>query len=421
MSVQQKYFFNFEDAGGPERLANYFNKKIAHFSLVNSAYRLISLWNEFLKGHSDFNLKNQEMFLAYEEIITKAKFIALPRLSEEEIIKLFKEHFVESFVLEDYNLEQNLEAKLIAIIVYDNRNVLKEKIMESLAQNQQTITSKELLFDGKPVKGTIANWIKDYQNHLGFNRVEAVKRSEYLFSSDSAKSLSAEERKKLETLFGFFERLKISSNDLEGIEETPIFREQDGSLRIFNHGRYGKVVFGESQQEEVVPETVSAPDKIAQQRQSLMNAYKSKLSQEEIMAVGKEEQKIRLEAGADFMKLSRSLVVSLDSESLNRSKVIAYLKILSGTGQLADLLTDKYFNTIVHSRLVGSDKDNFQDNARSLSVLLQYILKEKMNLEDDEAGKLGGRLINLLVKSIKDGKYLETVYYDMKEKVFKWK
>lgn len=75
------------------------------------------------------------------------------------------------------------------------------------------------MIDSKEKLPTVGNWVKDYNSVLGTGVIDKLKRTQYLTNGKNIKNLNEKEKKKIRILLDLYERLKLSSLTLEGLEE----------------------------------------------------------------------------------------------------------------------------------------------------------------------------------------------------------
>ena len=167
----------------------------------------------------EFRMEVPELYKKYKEMVIKLLWVGLPVMTQGEIKRMFREHFVKSCALiPDYEYWYKLKPALLSIKILDNRDVFKRQLMQALAENQEKITYKRLTVNGVEKEPTVANWILDYNRVLGASATNGIARTQYLVNSVNVKSLSKEEKGKIQKLFELYERLKLSSQTLEGYE-----------------------------------------------------------------------------------------------------------------------------------------------------------------------------------------------------------
>jgi hypothetical protein len=192
----------------------------------------------YFTKYPDFAKKYPDAHHDYQEMIVNAKFIALPLLGEEMVVDLLAHHYADQFQIEAYDLERKIHGRMLAIILHQERDVLKKRIMQALEKCAQPLTSIRPLYQGQPRESTVANWIRDYNVFVGTGEmVDAVKQTDYLYRSNNARRLSGSERDRLQKLVHLYEKMKRSSLTPEGIEDL-IIQEVNDRLILFSEGQF---------------------------------------------------------------------------------------------------------------------------------------------------------------------------------------
>jgi hypothetical protein len=164
----------------------------------------------------------------YIKQITMGKYIALPLLSNKEVVSLLSQRFNWQFYIESYNILDKLKYKLINILVYEDRDKFKEELKRALLNSEEIITPE---LEYKKVK----DWIKDYNVKVGTGIVDRLKLTQYLTDLKRVKNIANANLEKLKVLFYLYERLKYSSLSPQGHEEDVVI-VLDGNAYIFDQG-----------------------------------------------------------------------------------------------------------------------------------------------------------------------------------------
>jgi len=208
-------------------LKNVFDIIIGSNDVKHAQILLKVLLEAMVVRKSDLEI-NKEINDFYEKIVIKLKFIALPLLDDTDIIYLVKNYFVWQFRLPDYDIMEKLSAKLLNILVLEDRDKFKASLKVAILNNKETIT------DRAEIK-TVADWLKNYIAKLGLGPVDNLKRTQYLVELTKIKGLDEHYINRLKTLFNFYESLKFSSLTPQGFdEEIPMVIDE--KLFIFRHG-----------------------------------------------------------------------------------------------------------------------------------------------------------------------------------------
>lgn len=390
------------------------------FDLPLKAHQIVLSLSRFLVAAP---VERAEMESEYQKVLNQMKFIALPFLKEADILELIQYNLALIFEMPDYDLLGKMKTKLMTIPVFEERDTLKKKIKEVVLLNDQILTDEILLSEGKKIKGTVKNWLTDYNRTMGFEKVSALKLSEYLINVPNTKILSEKSRKKLEYLLKFYERLKYSSLELEGIEELVIFNVE-GELDVYENGRIERI----GRKEKDILKQLESLEAVGEIKTEIEARYKG--FEREAKEVEEERVKILKITAGDFRKLANELlkiITVAPGKAPNKIKTEAILSVLAEKGQLENLLEEKKINEMMvdYFREKGKalDLEGFKVNPKApqyVSAFLQHILKDKVGMSEDESGRLGMQLFNLLKKSGKDDKYKGLVYFDLEKKEFSW-
>lgn len=393
--------------------------KAVQFDMFEPACRIVSYIEE---NFSDEAVPRPEDQIEYQEIMKRARFAAIPSLDEGEIIELLRENFADALDFPDYDLWRKLKTKLIAMPRFEDRDALKKKIREEIVLNEQTMTEQGVELDGVKERGTVKNWLTDYYRTLGTGKVENIKLTQYLTNGPSTKNLSDKDRRRLDYLLKFFEKLKISSLDLDGVEETTIFKV-DGEIDIYEEGRTERISRDDRETVKKV-RGLEAPS-------SLEADLEAKYRGDEAMA-GKIEataEKISGASGGDFKKMAGDLLAAIPGtgRAADKIKIAAILKVMAEGGGLAKLPEEKEFGKMLAAHFKEknrkADFDGFKLNSKNpeyLAALVRHILVDRAGMSEDESGRIGMQLFNSLFKNTKDAKYQGLVYFDMEDREFKW-
>jgi len=191
-----------------------------------------------------FKTSSPDMYNEYQDIIIKAKLVALKFLKDEEIIDVLKDHLsimLLSFPPVTNDIVDKLSSHMAAIPLFSERDILKGKIMRILLESQEIITTNNIKDEkGAEQLPTIANWIKSYLRDTQDTDDESLKLILYVHNSRSTMNLTDKERETLKMLLSLYEYLRKSSTTLEGLEESLLINE-GGTLKILSHGQLEEV------------------------------------------------------------------------------------------------------------------------------------------------------------------------------------
>jgi len=391
--------------------------EVVKFDLIFIARKIISALSKFLREDRPISAEIQA---EYQDILARAKFIILPTLGDSEIEEIILSNFTMIFNLSDYDLWAKLKIKLMLIPEFKERDNLKKRIREALSLDEQILTEETVFLDNKKVRGTIKNWLADYRQSLGADKVDIVKLSQYLIGNQNTQSLSETSRKKLDYLLRFYEKLKISSFEIKGMEGVMIFN-MDGEIDIFEEGRTERI---DRETKDMVFQlrSVSLARDI---RESLKNNY-----EEDDDGIFKkieiEKEKILKNGDISYQKLIELFWKSAFSKTVNQSLGAATLIILAENGGLTNIFEDKNFHDVMEKYLQGNggvEADDFNINPKNPKYLIKFIryaLEDKIKLDEYNSAIVGRKLFELLAINTKEKEYRGLIYLDLSDEKLKW-
>lgn len=363
---------------------------------------------------------NVTLYQGYEKMSIQTSLVTLFLLNDGEVLNIIEKHFTSSLEMELYDFWGKLRYKLISIATFSEREDFKKKAWEALERNQEQITVTNLLRGGSSKKGTVANWLVDFRAASEEDKGSRFGLTEYLTSSKNIGSLSDKERKAVEKLLKLYSRLRISSFDLEGVEEPMVFIDrEEGKITIFKDGVFEDIT-KERRRAKISSIGQAAPGALQEEKFEKIRArYEGNDEENKSIAAERASlSKLAEEQKALINYLKKAL------ESRDKIKTIAVLYVLAEQRKLDDILRgDNFISRALQDKLKGADEKlrNFQINpaaARYLVMFLRFALEDKLGLSSNESARWGLRIINIL-KS-KGINYRQLVYFDMEDKLFKW-
>jgi hypothetical protein len=398
-----------------------FSGRLLETEKFGSSEKVEDLIIEISEILADNEPESPDTRLKYENFLQKAELLALPALSDNEICNLIQNSLISVFEMEDYDLWGKIKTKLLSIPQFEARDALKKKIRDALLLNLQTLTKQGITTDSVKIGGTVKNWLSDYHQAVGTGKVETIKLSQYLVNSPNTKNLDREDKRKLEYLIKVYERLKLSSMDMEGIEETTVFNV-DGEIDLYSEGRIERV--SRDIREKV--KRILGAEKIGSVGDEIQAKYRG--DEAEAKKVEAEMKKIQKAVGRDAKKLVEALYLAIPGAGRTADKIrlAAVLRVLAENGQLTNLLEEKKFSEMMtayfkeHNKKTETEGFNLNPkNPEYLAAFLKYVLVEKAGMSEDESGRIAMQIFNILAK---DGgeKYQGLVYFNLEDGKFKW-
>jgi hypothetical protein len=208
-------------------------EEVIKFDEVNTAHRFIIELENYIKK-DDFQKQDLKTQKSIKKIITKLKWVALPYYFEKDILEMFNGHLQVALEMEYFDIWDKLKNTLVAIILHEDRDKFKQQIKKILERNKARISENKLSNNTEP---TVENWIKKYSGYVGLGVADKLKFNQFIINDIDIKRLDEIHKKRIVDFFKFYERLKLSSLTVAGIEEsvpvnTPQFKGyiRDGRL-----------------------------------------------------------------------------------------------------------------------------------------------------------------------------------------------
>jgi len=423
-------------------------KYISHiitFDLVNEAYNINKSLPSILAKIPDFEKKFSNLKERYDNIVLKASFVAIPLLHEQKIIDVFEKNFKEVLDIPDIIIEDKIEAKLVSML-HEQRDGLKEKIRGAMERNTQKISEKNVNTGGQIKEPTIGNWVRDYVSHVGIKPADSVEKQQYFISNTNMKKLSPEEKVLVTKILNFYELLKLSSTSMEGMEEHIGVLTEDGKHLILNRGRMEEVhtdamykavvavsqgkmtarearryyIEGKRSQEELEKMPKLEKDDITN---DILDAYKG--DEKMNKKIAQAESAISNKSGQDIKTLREEFYKAVQNKKVER--VIAILRLMVQLDDLEKFLSEdeklkKYISAMLPESFGKEAADAFNSDptsGQSVQLFVQYILQERLGMQEHDSARVGMQLSNLFKQQGKL-KYSNFAYFDMQSKKFKW-
>jgi len=136
----------------------------------------------------------------------------------QEIEELLKNHFEAIYKIKYYDLWNKIKLNLLTISDLNKRNEIKSRLIKILLDCNRVIISKKKYKGAEGLPVTVKELLKDFTVNIGIDKIDHLKKVQYLTNSENIKRLDEEDKNRLKVLFDLYEKLKISSNTPEGFE-----------------------------------------------------------------------------------------------------------------------------------------------------------------------------------------------------------
>ncbi|MBI4779189.1 hypothetical protein HY797_01915 [Candidatus Falkowbacteria bacterium] len=268
------------------------------YDQFREAYDLAKLLEQSIDQAKGFKDRNYELYRLYKEIIIKMKWVGLPIMSENMAIDYFQNNLTKIFNISWYNLEnlwRKLTTILLSIMVFGERDKFKKNLIQALLNNQEKITGKKIIVNNQEKQPTVANWMQDYISVLGTGKINKLARTQYLINGKNTKDLNEQEKNRIKLLFDIYEKLKLSSLTIEGVEEEiPVDEDEIKGIIIggvFETFKEEKVLYHEAAKKAEPRIKTEAENNLAELRRMAANyppgSFERKAIEEEIDRVAR--------------------------------------------------------------------------------------------------------------------------------------
>ncbi len=223
-----------------EQLEGHLTSYVLPQNDVQEALEYLRLAGSWLSQAHTQEWGNRDYLQRYRRLYWLCRFLALEFASANEQLELFRSHFVDVLVHEEwFEIWPKLRATLLGQYTLEQRDDFKLKVRRSLEDNREVLTSVPL--QGLPgMPPTVQAWLRDYRGAVGIDTPDPFKIAEYFSSGLSVRKLKPSERSVLQRLTRFYDRLGVSSLTPEGFEE-PIGTNIDGQEITLHEGEIEQI------------------------------------------------------------------------------------------------------------------------------------------------------------------------------------
>jgi len=135
---------------------------------------------------------------------------------KKESIDVFKGDLVNILDMdqpEDGDIISYYNVTLMRMMLEDK--VFQRNLTNALRDNQEKLTAKEFILNNKPVRPTIANWLKDFISQYGADMFDNVKLSHYFTMAKNVKILDGNEKKSVKKLLLLYRNLAFFPDSMK--------------------------------------------------------------------------------------------------------------------------------------------------------------------------------------------------------------
>lgn len=354
----------------------------------------------------------------YWQAIVGLRFAGLYLYTNIDVEHFFQYSIVDALGREEFDLWWSVRAKLIEIPIIE-RDDFKDRLRTALQRNEEPLPGHGPTINDQKVESTIKNWFRDYLTFVGVEHQNQIKRVQYFAYSKNFIQLDKPSQQKFRQACGLFERLGIPSVTPEGIEESVSVTSADGELLELQSGRLVSQAKNQvierlaaqraavRQPERYTPAVVSRADGTKRLKEHYQGYRKNRKL---VLAA---EDRIMIETKGDVQALRR--VLSAASRNQEKQQLIACLKILAREQALVPALQSspawlqavaEYVSRKYQKRSTDQDLLQWTASIKAgavsvpvVSEFLQYLLKEKISLSENNSALVGVEIGKLLGSS----------------------
>ncbi|MBU1118630.1 hypothetical protein KKH43_01975 [Patescibacteria group bacterium] len=180
---------------------------------VNDGLDLLHSLEEKIKFE---HVKDPETKQHYNTIVADLRINLFSTFLQEQAEHAIELYFL-SAVKQDAKAEtpfySNLDQYAMSIDIFSLEARL-ESVRKRVMRCKEELGKNPITLDGKKVKSTVENWIKDYTNEVGTGKKIVTIIRKYLTSSPNVRLLSQWDRKVLSRALRYYELLKLRINDV---------------------------------------------------------------------------------------------------------------------------------------------------------------------------------------------------------------
>lgn len=450
-----------------EEMLAFINSTLLPNDLAPESLTMINGLEIFFKNFPQFASQHPAVYQKLQQALVKLQWVALPGLALKAVLSMFTEHFAAMFEIPSYDLGQKFEAKLVSYI-HPQRDEIKDQVKTILLHNKEVLTDEGVIIGTHEQSGTVQNWLNDYNQRLGTNKVDGLQITNYIV--EHLRDYSPEDRRRVEILVHFYERLKYSSIDEDGVEDAFCYVDPvDQKQKVFHHGVVEDPMadnhpitaqIEDFKRSGLWPDSESSPTNVATTPPTPHitklgpPAFAEATAGKPALTISVSADKpplppppaknlaIQAEPTTDFHPALTPRPINLDKTKLNQTSnemldeynklpvalstiqqqirvILERLsqdpKVISKILSSPEKVKDQGF--VVAALLLASQRGELaaDKNPDQLAGFIREILEQKLHWTAADSAKLGIR-----VGAILGGQYRTLAFYDKVEKQFKW-
>lgn len=374
--------------------------------------------------------ENDDVKARFREILMWLQYGCFNKLSQNQIIDFFKNENIGIILSDEFHNDLIGKIKLcLSDLPIEERDLWREKMYIALHENNSILSQQSPV---ENEKGTIAIWLRQYDQSVGIGLADALSRAEFENQAPLQAKLNQNEKDLLKKFLDLYEFIKYTSYVPAGFEEDMLsVDDKTGKTWILSGGEGIIVDFGDEYQSDASQTTpvfgTDGKNKIQTQKpfelQTVQNISitdsKSSEPSNKIYPqdrIIEESRRILFETKGDvglvFGLLDKFLSFGPFGDSLG---TLGALLLIAQLRKLDDILLDRRFYNMVSEDIKKSSSP--EQNLEGLRVnpqapkyiarFLKIALEDKTGLSTEDAVNYGARLGKVL--GIEGEKYSQIV------------
>jgi hypothetical protein len=133
---------------------------------------------------------------------------------EETILSVFSENFLKIFSLPAKDIRN---FNIITFASFNKNDMLEDKVVDLFYKNPELISNELIELEGRQVKASIANFLKDFIKIHGSDMPDNLVLANYLNNSNNVKKLKPQEKNNLNNVLKTYRNLVFFPESMEGV------------------------------------------------------------------------------------------------------------------------------------------------------------------------------------------------------------
>lgn len=388
----------------------------------NEAGKLLSFLRATVESNAAFEQQHLKLYRSYVALVTWLRFLSIPFLLDSELKKLFTENLVTGLKM-DLGIREAVKELFQSSWDPYLRGEKRDMLLRAFSENSEslgkyTIESKSA---GREIPATVKNIILDYNSYAKIeNERGSLEELGYLDSSPHMRGRTSKERELVLKVLQVYDFVRYPPV-YEMAREMVVSPIKMTGQRIEKRGLPQQPLQtpGGTQ-----PEKAAVPLDPLEILKQKYHSYRAQRQQ-----VLKFEDEILVKTKGDIEAIKRELSVA--SRNNDTPRVIACLKVFARQGALAKVLRSspawiEAVGTYVQKQYSGSYSE--QDVSHAVSTLradpttpaafsefLQYLLKEKLQMSENDSA-----LVGVEVSQLMGGQYQSIAFGNQATGNFEW-